>query len=314
MEKKTSPTVFLRKMESAVVKTGISLPDDAINSQFAEVLLTKPDKIQLLLDLFQGCDALNDTLHRIILDFAKVTIDRFGLATITESTDKINFKDSLSSWLETIRKKPLKKTELLQLLLLLQVGWHHGIIDHDTSVTLIGQALTRTAKGQNQKKKRQKSKQLPISVLLSAPPNPAVLSALVQYAKAVSEEKATLTNQIRAQMADIERLTNKNEALDAEVVNLRLEIDQQKSQIATSENRTFEIERQIVDLRNGYRHKIDDLRGQIRGMLQGQLTRWLQTALDASRTNPPWTVAIQERLEDALQLIEKESKCLQHSE
>lgn len=312
--KKTSPTVFLRKMESAVHKTGISLPDDAVKAQFAEALLTKPDRIARLLDLFQTCGAFGDTLQRIILDFAKATIDRFGIAAVGKATDKNDFKVAVSSWLGTIHKKPLKKTELLQLLLLLQFGWHRGVLDHDVSAALIDQAITKPAKGRGKKKKPQKPPHSPISALLSAPPSPAVLSTLLVYAKAASEEKAGLSAQIRTQSADIARLADEKSALDAETEKLKSEIDQLQAQLATAENRTAEVEKQIVDLRDGYRHKMDDLRGQIRGMLQGQLTRWLQTALDASRTDPPWTVAIRERLEDALQLIEKESKCLQPSE
>ena len=70
------------------------------------------------------------------------------------------------------------------------------------------------------------------------------------------------------------------------------------------------MDRQLIDLRDGHRYKMDELRGRIRGMLQGQLTRHIQTALDASRLDPPYTAAIQERLEDALRLIKKELGCL----
>jgi cell division protein FtsB len=312
--KKISPLAFLRKMESAVVKTGITVPDDAVRAQFSDVLLTKPDKIARLLDLFQACGAFGDSLHRIILDFAKVTIERFGIAAITESLDKEDFKDAVSSWLDTFRKKPLKKNELLQLLLLLQFGWQRGVVDHDTSVALIGQSLTKPAKGRGKKKPAQKPLQSSLAALLGASPTPAVLSALLVYAKAASVEKAGLSAKIRAQAADVTRLSDENETLDAEIGKLKSEINQLRSQIATTESRAAKLEQQIVDLRDGYRHKMDDLRGKIRGMLQGQLTRLLQTALDASLTDPPWTVAIQERLEDALQLIEREAECLQPSE
>jgi len=66
------------------------------------------------------------------------------------------------------------------------------------------------------------------------------------------------------------------------------------------------LKKEIVEIQDGFQHKLNDLRGRVRGLLQGQLTRLLQTALDASRSEPPWTKAIQERLEDALKLIDKE--------
>ncbi len=66
-------------------------------------------------------------------------------------------------------------------------------------------------------------------------------------------------------------------------------------------------------MRASYQHKLDDVRGHIRGTLQGQLTRWLETSLDASRASPPRTEVIEERLEEALKLIEKELQWLQPS-
>jgi hypothetical protein len=41
------------------------------------------------------------------------------------------------------------------------------------------------------------------------------------------------------------------------------------------------------------------------GLLNGRLSRLIQTALDASRLEPPWTSAVQEKLEDALRLIKE---------
>ena len=91
------------------------------------------------------------------------------------------------------------------------------------------------------------------------------------------------------------------------------EITTLKQHKDTADQKIQELERQIVDIRDGYQHKLDALRGRIRGVLQGELTRWIETALDAARSDPPFTKAIDERLEDALKLIAKEIQWLQPS-
>jgi chromosome segregation ATPase len=119
--------------------------------------------------------------------------------------------------------------------------------------------------------------------------------------------------QIESQAADIARLTAECASLNITIAGLCAEIATLKEQKAAAGTKVAELEGQVVEIRNGYQHKLDELRGRIRGILQGQLTRWLQTALDASHADPPWTQAIQERLEDALRLIEREMKWLQPS-
>jgi hypothetical protein len=73
------------------------------------------------------------------------------------------------------------------------------------------------------------------------------------------------------------------------------------------------LELRLSQLDDGYKHRLQEVRGRMRGILEGQLTRWLQTALHASQETPPWTHTIQERLEEALSLIEKESRWLHPS-
>lgn len=80
-------------------------------------------------------------------------------------------------------------------------------------------------------------------------------------------------------------------------------------EVVVRKSSSLEIEKlkkEIVEIQASYQYKLDDLRGRVRGLLRGQLTRFLQTALDASRSEPPRTSVIQERLEDSLKLIDKE--------
>ena len=61
-------------------------------------------------------------------------------------------------------------------------------------------------------------------------------------------------------------------------------------------------ERQLVELRAGYQHKLDEERGKQRGAFD-TLARWLQTAIVAVRADPPRLPVVEERLEEALILV-----------
>ena len=312
--KKVSAIAFLRKMESARKKTGIEIPDDAIKDRFATVFIAKPDRIVRVLGLLQSCGQFNDTLQTIVVDFAWACIKRLNAIHFPESLDESSFRDAVLTWMGQINKKPLKAPDLNLMLLILQFGWHLGVLSHDTALSLIAKAVTKPVKTRFKKKPVRKSPLTPIEAILNTTPTVASLSACLGYAEASLAKNEELNSQIRIQKIEIARLTKGNDELNAEIEELNSKIKDLHAQNDADELRITEVENRIVDLRDGHRHKMDELRGQIRGMLQGQLTRWLQTALDASRSDPPWTLAIQERLEDALQLIEKESKCLQPSE
>lgn len=312
--KKIQPSSFLSKMNSAMAKTGIEIPDNAAKGRFVEALVAKPERVVRLLGLLKVCGPFSDTLRNIVLELTLAFINRLGIVFSPETLDAVGFFNSVASWLDSIRKKPMRVPDLNVLLLLLQFGRHRGMLDHGTAISLISKALSSPVKLRAKTSATQKTAQTSMEALLNTTPTIAELSVLLGYAEASIQEKEKLSSQIRIQNLNITQITSENMKLNTEIGGLNTRINQLQKEKASADERVAELESQIVDLRDGYRHKIDELRGQVRGMLQGQLTRWLQTALDASRSDPPWTSAIQERLGDALRLIEREARCLQPSE
>ena len=67
------------------------------------------------------------------------------------------------------------------------------------------------------------------------------------------------------------------------------------------------LKKEIVEIQDGFQHKLYDLRDRTRGLLQEELTRFIETALDALLHADPQFAKkiIQERLEDSLKLIKK---------
>ena len=304
--KKVLPEKFLATM----AKGAITLPDDATRQRFVEALLAKPEHMTRFIPLLQASTAGGDTLRRIIADFAEAAIRRLQLIALPEPLEATTFGQSVSSWLAGISRKPLAPPDLNLLFLLLHFGSLRQVLDHDTAFGLVASAVSKSGKP-SRKHARTHEPQTPLDVLLAASPARPVLATLIAHAKTTDKETAELKHLIEQQVKEIAGLAAEAARLQATITELRNEITALREQKVAADQKIHEFEQQIVELHDGYRHKLDALRGRIRGVLQGELTRWIETALDAARSDPPFTKAIEERLEDALKLITKEIKWLQ---
>ena len=307
--KKQSPEKFL----ATLVKSAITLPDDAIKHRFVETLLAKPERMARFVLLLQASQATsNGTLRKITGDFAEAAIHRLQLITLPEPLDGIAFKRAISSWLASIRKRQLGPPQLNQLYLLLHFGALREVLDTATAFYLVSAAVSKSGK-KVQRGEREEPLQSSLQVLLSASPTRPVLTSLAAHAKVTERQMAQLNAQIAGQAEEIASLRTEVVQLKANIAGLEEHIANLKRKNEASEEKIQLLEREIVEIRDGYQHKLDALRARIRGVLQGQLTRWIETALDAARAEPPFTQAVQERLEDSLKLIQKEIQWLQPS-
>ncbi len=318
---------FLREMEEGVISTldqttgkakkkkthRVIRPDDRARDQFADALVAAPDRVERLLLLLQASASTSDTMRRIVMELTEAGNKRLGIISLPEGLDATAFSQAVSSWLTGIRKKPLKPADLNVLLLLIHFGWYQQLLDHDTAFRLVASAVSKTTKAPATNTQAANSAPTLLDVLLVAPTAGPVLPALVAYfdaSKAVVDE---LNARLQSEGAQIDRLTADNANLNATTAELRAENGTLKEQKAVAEVTIAQLEKQAVNTRASYQHKLDDVRGRIRGSLQGQVTRWLQTSLDAVRASPPRTEVVEERLEEALKLIERELQWLQPS-
>jgi hypothetical protein len=309
--KKVPADRFLAKLR----KSDVTMPDDATRHCFAEALVAKPksDRIGRLIALLQASAVSGNTIRRSVVELAEAGIKRLGIVSFPEQLDANTFYDAVSSWLAGIRKKPLKQDDMNRLFLLLHFGWHRQLLDDETAFSLIASADAKPATSRPQHAQPAKSAQTALEVLLAGASTAPLRSSALAYYKVYRSAMDKLHAQVQSQVAERGRLSAECASLNATITGLHTDIVTLQEEKAHAESRITELNQQIIDVRDGYQHKLDELRGRMRGTLQGQLTRWLQTALDASRSDPPWTQAIQERLEDALKLIEKEIQWLQPS-
>jgi hypothetical protein len=68
-----------------------------------------------------------------------------------------------------------------------------------------------------------------------------------------------------------------------------------------------ELESEIVAISDSYNNELYEVRGRLRGVLSGNIKRWIVNALECGNASPPRITPLKERLEECLKLIEKES-------
>ncbi|MFP4438379.1 MAG: hypothetical protein ACLFVO_14135 [Chloroflexaceae bacterium] len=292
----------------------VIIPDAATKNRFAEELATKPNRIDRFVLLLQASVTYDDTIRRIVGDIAEIAIKKLNVIAFPETLDTVNFSGAVESWLTNIRTRPLKSADLNTLFLLIHFGWQRQLLHHDTILNLIASAISNHSKIQTSQTQTVVSGPTPVEILLTVEPSVPILATLLAHFNDSQAKIDQLNAQNQSQAERIERLTSKRDSLNASITHLENEITTIQEEKATADNRIAELEEEIVRIHNGYQHKLFQLQGRIRGTLQGQLTRWLETALDASRAEPPRSKVIQERLEDTLKLIEKEIQWLQPSD
>ncbi len=320
--KKVPADRFLRDMEHGAItvsdqvtgkskktKTGrVIRPDESARNQFAEALTIGPEQVKRLLSMLQASSFASDTICRIVTDLTEVGIKRLGVVTLPDSLDAVAFEQSVSSWIEGFPRRPLKANDFNLLLLLIHFGWYRQLLDHDTALRLLDSAVRNPTLS-----KAARMAPTPLEVLLATPPTGPQFESLLAYFEGSKTVVDGLNAQIQSEKEQITRLSAINTQLKADINDLHHENAELQELKDAAERTKVQLEKQVVSIRADYQYKLDEQRGRIRGALQGQVTRWLQTSLDAVRASPPRTEAAEILLEEALNLIEKEMQWLRPS-
>jgi hypothetical protein len=305
----TGKKVAADRFLARITKGGISVPTADTAASFAQALREKPDRVLRIVALIQASAPLGDTVREIVLKLAEASLAGLDIGPLDAAT----FERTVLSWLRQAKKRPLPATELGTLFLLLQVGSQRRMVDEETVYRLLGEAVTRPAKPRTKQVSREQAPPNLLPPLLSADPAVAVLTPMLRVHQASAAEADSLRAEIRSRTAEVEQLVAARSALGAERDEARREIGLLRSENAAARVKIEDLEAKLVGLHDGYRHTIREMGERMIGVLGGQVTRWLRTGLAAARAEPPRVPVVEERLEDALTLIEKEIAWLQHS-
>lgn len=308
--KKVAPERFL----ATLAKGAIPIPDQQARDRIADALLSKPERLRRFLALLRASESSSNTLAGVVFGLAEDTIRRSALIAIPEPFDPSAYQHAIASWLENKPKKPLKTPELNILFLLLRFGRARGLLDEDAILESIASAVAKSAKPRKKRAPGVKAAPTPSEVLLNATPAAPVLAALVAGSKSWAALVEERNRQLRLKEEELSRLRIEMSEMTGVISALQGDVASWTERHARGEARIAELEKLIVDMSDGWQHKLDQLQGRIRGVMQGQLTRWLRTALDAARSNPPFLKAVEERLEDALRVTDGELEWLQRSD
>lgn len=262
--KKVPVSRFLAKLAKELP----AIPDEVTKTRFAEAVAAKPDRIGRMISLLQASSASNDTVKRIVLELAEVVIKRLGGFRFSELLDGEAFRHSISDWLDEIHKPP-KPSDLSVLRLLLNFGYQRHWLEEQSVIRLISQAIRKPAKPRSKLPERKRPIPSMLDVLLSAPPSRTVLFSLLvlsDAAKAAMEEQFF---ELKSQAEQIERLSAQSTSDNNTITNLRADIATLTQQRESFKIRIADLEREMVDLRDGYQHKLDELRGRMRELCRG---------------------------------------------
>lgn len=287
-------------------------PDESERNEIVEALLAQPDRIERLLLMLHAAASASDAIRGIVMELTEIGLVRLGVLSSTEQLDETSFGQAASSWLAGTTEGPLHRSTLDRLLVLLLYGWHRQFLDQNA---VRGFLCTVAERSKVAAPKKQVGKSPPrlLQAMIAARRSEAVLQAMLAYVDEARAEQLHMDTEMCVQGEQIVYLQGQNASLKAENSDLTAQIEALRAQKEAAESTSASLQKQVEDTRAGYQHKLDDVRGHIRGTLEGQLSRWLETGLDASRANPPRAEVIEERLEEALKLIEKELRWLQPS-
>jgi hypothetical protein len=291
----------------------LTIPDDTVRQQFAQALFDKPERVARVVEMLQASTRYSETVRRVVLMLAETGVHH-NLRSGHNDFDVSTFHEAVSQWLDGIPSKPIKQPDINTLFLYLLFGWQRRLIDEDTAYDLLGKAFRKPKRPGSAQTMPTHSKQSEIEILLAARPVAPAISLLLAQHRIHKTEAKKLAGQVQAQSRENAILAATVESLSKTISDLQCKNSTLNADIESATSRITDLERQVLDTRDGYQYKLDELRGRIFGILQGNIGRWLRTALDASRSDPPWIEAIQERLEDSLAAIDKEMKWLQRSD
>ncbi|RIK30034.1 MAG: hypothetical protein DCC55_37585 [Chloroflexi bacterium] len=327
-EPRADPKIFLRDMLHGVEslrdektgkrrkhKTGkVRTPDDAERVAFVDALISQPSRVDRQLALVMEASASGESMLKIVMDLTEAWIRRLDTITIPEPLDTEGYTKAVASWLAGIRESPLKAVHLKTLLLLLHFGRYRELVDRDRAVELIALAIRQQPKSSSGSSRVRDAPPTPLDLLLVAAPELPILSMYVSFVTAQKAAVGSLVTQVQAQEQQIERLVADSTKLRHTIEDLRTENLGLRQKLADAAETVAQMREETLNTRITYEHRMAEQRGRIAGMFQNQMKRWLEESLHAIRSNPPRIAVIEERLEEALALTDKELQWLRPSE
>jgi len=206
-------------------------------------------------------------------------------------------------------KQPRPNFDLFGIFLLL--AFHRDWLGEDDVVALLENAFPAPKPKRSRSGDIQVKEPAPIAAALGAPLKKPNVAPLLVMNRAWKKRTDSQAKQISSLEANIQRLEGEKSASTAELQRVQAQVAELNSKVQEKERRIDTLERELTDSRTVAQHRYDAVKGRARGFLEGELLRWLQNATEAASVEPPRVRVIQERLQSAINGIQKEAQWLQ---
>ncbi|KPL91981.1 hypothetical protein [Herpetosiphon geysericola] len=136
--------------------------------------------------------------------------------------------------------------------------------------------------------------------------NPESSSYLSDYISSINDKSNALINKANYLYDQNNKYINSINELNSTINNL-------ENKVTNLEVEKNNLENDINSMKASFLYKTNELREHFSGVLQGQMIRWLTTSIEAIQADPKRLEVVEERLNNLLQLVERELQWLQHS-
>jgi hypothetical protein len=306
----SNPRLFLRKLS----KGAFSIPSSDESRAMARTVSARKDGALRLLMLLQALSEAGGSNRESILALAEDFLrerNAFPLQSLPLPA---------SEWRAAIAdlvRPPAPndaKPGLNTLGIFLLLAFHRNWLAEDDIVALPQTAFPGAKAKQPQSGKAQTPEPSPMEVILGAPFKKLNVASLLTLNRAWRKRTYAQATEIARLHERVRQLENEKAALKGELEQAQTRITGLESANRDQQTRILNLERELTDTRTAAQHRNDALKGRTRGFLEGELLRWLQNASEAANIDSPRLRVVQERLQSALNGIQKETQWLQSSD
>lgn len=309
-ERRPVARVFVDQLRRGVFR----VPSEQELTATARLIVERKTGFALLLALLQNVGQEQDSLSDSVVRLAELALRQDGTLAPPQGGDRGPYVGLGKQLLMVTRKKRLTVRQRHICFTFIALGVRKGALEDGEVLELLRGVfpLARTREARRSGASAETAS--PMEILVRGLGSRADVRGLLDLAEVSRarisevEERRTLAEEARA------RAEREKTSLAREVEMRERELERLDGVKAELELRIAQLDSLNADLRTEFRHRLDETRGRLRGLFGGELSRWLESAYEASTAEPPRTAVIRERLETAIAVIRREIEWLRTSE
>jgi hypothetical protein len=277
-------------------------------AELARSVIAARNGLGRLLGLLQALDGdQQDTVVKQITRLAEYVLWQEGVLQQPSEDQLADYAQAAQQWLKSLGKRTLSGRRKITYLVLVILGSRNRALDEVGAIRLLE---TGFAPKRSRPRLGSSDTRSPNEAFHKAISPRADILALLNVVLAWRENVTRVMRERDLLEETRSRTQTEKEGALEEAARFKRDVERLRGVQTALEQRVERAEALNADIQIDFRHRVDQLRSRVRGVLAGELSRWLETAYDASVAEPPRSQVIQERLEQAIALIRREIEWL----